>query len=161
MNKTTFENSVFAIYLLLLGICIGVEISVGILVAPVIFFPTNFLGEGVLTHFQSGILMTQIFLKFNMLFMFITIFILFYEIYTILKKRWDLTSLILAFIIICCAFLFVFYFTPFIVEAQALGPSATSSEKFLDMHKGSELVIKVALLAQVLLFFRKIFIKVK
>ena len=62
------------IYVVMLGIAIGVEIAAGAFIAPVIFFPQKYLGEGVLTHFQSGILMTQVFLKTNMLLMIVAVY---------------------------------------------------------------------------------------
>lgn len=161
MNKTALSKGLFITYLLLLGICIGVEISVGALVAPVIFYPASFLGNDVLTHFQSGILMTQIFLRFNMLLMFITVFLFFCEVAGYFKGKGDLFSFILILIILCCAILFVFYYTPFIVEAQSIGAKATLSEKFLSMHKASEVVLKVAIVMQICLFFRKIFVEIK
>ncbi|MCD8545194.1 MAG: hypothetical protein LRY52_10250 [Sulfurospirillum cavolei] len=54
-------KSLTSLYLMVLGVALGVEIAAGAFVAPVIFFPQKYLGEGVLTHFQSGILMTQVF----------------------------------------------------------------------------------------------------
>ena len=58
-------------YLFLLGICIGSELAIGIFMAPVIFYPSQYIGEGVLSHYQSGQLMTQVFLKYNILLIFI------------------------------------------------------------------------------------------
>ncbi|HEF3520623.1 TPA: DUF4149 domain-containing protein, partial [Campylobacter jejuni] len=52
-----------AVNLFLLGSIIGVELILGIVVAPVIFYPANLIGEGVLSHFQSGLMMTRIFIK--------------------------------------------------------------------------------------------------
>ncbi|EAH7779714.1 DUF4149 domain-containing protein, partial [Campylobacter coli] len=52
-----------AINLFLLAAMIGIELILGIVVAPVIFYPANLIGEGVLSHFQSGLMMTQIFIK--------------------------------------------------------------------------------------------------
>lgn len=159
--KGAFSKNIYITYLLLLGVCIGVELSVGVLVAPVIFYPTQFLGDGILTHFQSGILMTQIFLRFNIIFIFITIFLLIYEAYAYFVKRGDILSSVLVFLILCCAILFVLYYTPFIVEAQAIGAEATASEKFTNMHKGSEIVLKIAVIGQIALFFRRVWIELK
>ncbi|EHT1194916.1 DUF4149 domain-containing protein, partial [Campylobacter jejuni] len=43
-----------AVNLFLLASIIGVELILGIVVAPTIFFPQNLIGEGVLSHFQRG-----------------------------------------------------------------------------------------------------------
>ncbi len=48
-------KSLMVVYLAMLGIAIGVEIAAGAFIAPVIFFPQKYLGDGVLTHFQSGV----------------------------------------------------------------------------------------------------------
>ncbi|MGB2553916.1 DUF4149 domain-containing protein, partial [Campylobacter sp. MOP51] len=53
------------LYLLLLAALIGIEISIGAFVAPTLFYPQSIIGDGILTHFQSGLLMTNIFVKFN------------------------------------------------------------------------------------------------
>ncbi|MFV0480803.1 MAG: DUF4149 domain-containing protein [Campylobacteraceae bacterium] len=161
MKKTALQKNIFAAYLLFIGILVGVELSVGALVAPVIFYPTSFLGEGVLTHFQSGILMTQIFLRFNLLLMVITLFLLSFEVYIYFSKRFDFIGAVFLFIALVGSLLFVLYFTPYIVDAQKLGAAATASEEFRNIHKASELVIKVVLFAQIALFFRRIWVEFK
>ena len=55
------------VYLWCLGVMVGMELAAGIFVAPVIFFPQKLLGEGVLSHFQSGLLMTDIFVRMEMI----------------------------------------------------------------------------------------------
>jgi succinate dehydrogenase/fumarate reductase cytochrome b subunit len=54
--------------------------------------------------------------------------------------------------------LFVFYYTPYIVEAQAQGAGATTTDMFASMHKQSEWIMKVILIAQSILFGRRIWI---
>ncbi|MCD8478315.1 MAG: DUF4149 domain-containing protein [Sulfurospirillum sp.] len=75
------------LYLGFLGIAIGVEIAAGALVAPIIFFPQKYLGEGVLTHFQSGILMTQVFLKMNILIGFVALYSIIYEVQVMMARK--------------------------------------------------------------------------
>ena len=71
---------------MLLAVLIGAELTLGILVAPVIFFPQNIIGDGVLTHFMSGQMMTKIFLKFNYILLFISIAIMISELFDLRKK---------------------------------------------------------------------------
>jgi hypothetical protein len=156
LNKTALQKSFFTTYLLLIGICIGAEITVGALTASVIFFPNAYLGDGVLSHFQSGILMTQIFLRFNILLMICTFFMVAYEIYSYFAKNQDFISVVLLFIVLAGALTFALYFTPYIVEAQKLGAEATSTKEFKDIHGFSELTIKVVLIGQIALFFRRV-----
>lgn len=150
------SRSVTISYFLILGLMVGVEFSVGALMAPVIFYPAQFLGEGVLTHYQSGILMTQIFLRFNMILFFSVIVLWLFEFYMYIKVHKDKLSLILLLLATILIALFVFYYTPFIVEAQALGEEATQTAEFDKMHSMSEVVMKALMMVQIGLFFRRL-----
>lgn len=152
-------KSVMIIYLLLLGMAIGVEVAVGAFIAPVIFYPHTFLGQGVLSHFQSGILMTQVFLKSNMLFLIVAIYSVLFESFSwFIQKRRERISFSLAFLSLGLTVLFVWYYTPYIVEAQLQGALATTTEYFHTMHKQSEWVMKALLLVQGSLFFRRMWV---
>ncbi|MDY3133183.1 MAG: DUF4149 domain-containing protein [Campylobacter lanienae] len=143
-------------YLFLLGICIGAELAIGIFMAPVIFYPSQYIGEGVLSHYQSGQLMTQVFLKYNILLIFISSLILLFEILNLKGSEsfnYKISAFFLSLIIALLAMSFVFYFTPYILQAQKIGAEATATAEFLSMHKASEFVMKAMLLAQVALFF--------
>lgn len=143
-------------YLFLLGICIGAELAIGIFMAPVIFYPSQYIGEGVLSHYQSGQLMTQVFLKYNILLIFISSLILLFEIVNLKGSEsfnYKISAFFLSLIIALLAMSFVFYFTPYIIQAQKIGAEATATAEFISMHKASEFVMKAMLLAQVALFF--------
>ncbi|HEB9305424.1 TPA: DUF4149 domain-containing protein [Campylobacter coli] len=146
-----------AINLFLLAAMIGIELILGIVVAPVIFYPANFIGEGVLSHFQSGLMMTQIFIKMGYLLIFVSIFNLLFEIYSFIKEdmkfQIKFSKLILSILILILSLVFVVYFTNTIVEIQNLGEQATKSQEFLSIHNASEVVIKIILLMQVFLYF--------
>lgn len=152
-------KSLMVIYLAMLGIAIGVEIAAGAFIAPVIFFPQQYLGEGVLTHFQSGILMTQVFLKMNILLGFIALYSIIYEVQVwMMCKNYDLLSFILSLAIVISTGLFLFYYTPFIVHAQQLGAAETTTEIFAKMHKESEWVMKFLMMVQAGLLIRRSFL---
>ncbi|MDD5786432.1 DUF4149 domain-containing protein [Campylobacter lanienae] len=143
-------------YLFLLGICIGAELAIGIFMAPVIFYPSQYIGEGVLSHYQSGQLMTQVFLKYNIFLIFISSLILLFEIVNLKTSEsfnYKISAFFLSLIISLLAMSFVFYFTPYILQAQKIGAEATATAEFISMHKASEFVMKAMLLAQVALFF--------
>ncbi|WP_170000421.1 DUF4149 domain-containing protein [Campylobacter sp. RM9328] len=143
-------------YLFLLGICIGAELAIGIFMAPVIFYPSQYIGEGVLSHYQSGQLMTQVFLKYNILLIFISSLLLLFEIVNLKGSEsfnYKISAFFLSLIIALLAMSFVFYFTPYILQAQKIGAEATVTAEFVSMHKASEFVMKAMLLAQVALFF--------
>ena len=137
---------------------IGTELTLGILVAPVIFFPQNIIGEGVLTHFMSGQMMTKIFLKFNYILLFVSAFVAVSELFDLRKKlafSLKFSTFMLSFLNLALALSFVFIFTPFIVQAQSLGADATQTAEFVKMHSASEYVMKVMLVLQLILFFVK------
>ncbi|WP_263833089.1 DUF4149 domain-containing protein [Sulfurospirillum oryzae] len=149
-------KSIMVIYLAMLGIAMGVEIAAGAFIAPVIFFPHKYLGEGVLTHFQSGILMTQVFLKMNIVIGFVALYSIIYEVQVwMMRKNYDFLSFLLSFVIVITTGLFLFYYTPFIVHAQQLGAIETTTEAFATMHKQSEWVMKALMVAQFGLFVRR------
>ena len=151
MNK-----SLVVVYVALLGIAIGVEIAAGAFIAPVIFFPQKYLGDGVLTYFQSGILMTQVFLKMNLLIGFVALYSIIYEVQVwMMRKHFDFLAFGLSCVIVISTGLFLFYYTPFIVHAQQLGAEETATEVFAQMHKGSEWDMKILMLAQFALLVRR------
>lgn len=154
-------KSVLVVYLLSLGIIIGVEVAAGAFVAPVIFFPKHLLGEGVLSHFQSGILMTEIFLRMNFLLFIISVLSVIFEASLWITKQSvykDKYALVFSTIAFALMMAFVYYYTPFIVDTQSQGDVATTSELFRSMHKQSEWVMKALMMVQVGLFVRRGFL---
>lgn len=146
------------IYLFLLATLIGVELALGALFAPVIFYPQNIIGDGVLTHFQSGQLMTQIFIKYNYILLVVSVFSVIFESVNLkFSKNFykKISSFLLSLIALILAILFVFVFTDYILKAQNLGEIATQSAEFAKVHKGSEIVMKIMIFAQTILFFVK------
>jgi len=149
-------KSFMVIYLVMLGIAMGVEIAAGAFIAPVIFFPQKYLGEGILSHFQSGILMTQVFLKMNLVIGFVALYSIIYEVQVwMMRKNYDFLSFFLSLMIVVATGLFLFYYTPFIVHAQQLGSDQTTTEVFASMHKQSEWIMKALMVAQFVLFVRR------
>ena len=149
-------KSFMVIYLVMLGIAMGVEIAAGAFIAPVIFFPQKYLGEGILSHFQSGILMTQVFLKMNLVIGFVALYSIIYEVQVwMMRKNYDFLSFILSLGMVVTTGLFLFYYTPFIVHAQQLGALETTTEAFANMHKQSEWVMKLLMVTQFGLFIRR------
>jgi glucose-6-phosphate-specific signal transduction histidine kinase len=142
-----FRRVSFILYIIFLGFALGAIAIAGAITAPVIFHANDFLAEDVLSHFQSGIIMTEIFVRLNYILFILVFFVLFMEIRDYLKFKRDAISLTFGFIVVFTALLFVLYYTPFILEAQAIGPAATQSEAFEGMHKGSELDFKILLFA--------------
>jgi hypothetical protein len=72
-----------------------------------------------------------------------------------IKKEHDNFALVLSLFTLILTSLFIFYYTTFIVDAQLLGPQATMTAEFVKMHQESEWVIKILMMVQSVLLFRK------
>ena len=147
-----------SVYFLLRGALIGTELALGALVAPTIFYPQSILGDGVLTHFQSGKLMATIFVKFNYALLAVSVLIALCELASFrssVKFAAKFSMGMLCAINLALALSFVFYFTPFVMDAQAAGEAATQTAEFAQMHAASEWTMKLMLFAQLALFFIK------
>lgn len=153
-------SKILGIYLFLLAVLIGIELALGAFVAPTIFFPQSFLGDGVLSHFQSGQLMTQIFLKYNKILMIITAISFIFEMVNFNNNKsqnfnFRFSTLMLSVLNLILMVLFVLVFTDYIVEAQKAGAAAMQTAEFAKIHKGSEWTMKFMIIAQTILFFMK------
>ncbi|MCV6608279.1 MAG: DUF4149 domain-containing protein [Campylobacterales bacterium] len=143
-------------YILILGMAIGMILFAGVVVAPVIFNANDYLAGDLLTKFQSGIIMTQIFIKLNYFLIFLAFYVFLMEGYDFKMGKRDMATFSFSFLIICTSLLFVYFYTPFILEAQALGAEATKTEAFANMHKGSELDFKILLISLIGLLVTKL-----
>lgn len=96
------------VYLLLLGILGGSLITLGMMVAPIVFKAPSILPEFNLTLFESGKLMSQIIVRFNFLLGAIGFVVLLYEIISFIYSKRSLVYLILGVAIGALCLLFVF-----------------------------------------------------
>lgn len=129
------------LYFFLLSAMLGIELFVGIFIAPIIFFPEKFSLNLPLTLAQSGMLMSEIFIKLGYLLIGVSAIGVFYSFWNLKKLL-----LIISFLILLLAGIFVFYFTPIILQAQSLG--ATDTQSFQQIHSLSEYAIKLIALLQ-------------
>lgn len=144
------------LYLWILGVSAGVIITLGIFVAPVIFRAWSYLPELGISKFDSGILMTHIFVNSGYLLNVVAFFIIAFE---ILSFRLGISRplyIVFGGISVISIFLFTLYYTPYIIEVQKLGTEATSSSAFNSMHMQSEWVFKILLFTLSALFFSRI-----
>ncbi|PDW36465.1 hypothetical protein BB423_02960 [Helicobacter pylori] len=145
------------VYLLLLGILGGSLITLGMMVAPIIFKAPSILPEFNLTLFESGKLMSQIIVRFNFLLGAIGFVVLLYEIISFIYSKRSLVYLILGVAIGALCFLFVFYYTPYILNAQKVGEVALQSAEFARSRAQSEWLFKELLVLVCALFFLRLF----
>lgn len=131
------------IFIITLGATLGAGLLAGIVVAPTIFHSEVLLGSELLTRFQEGLLMTQVFERLAYVVNFLVIIAILYEVIkfkSFENTRW---SMIFTFLVVASGLLFTSYYIPQILEMQALGETATSSDVFESVHKGSELNFKL------------------
>ncbi|PDX51184.1 hypothetical protein BB483_00315 [Helicobacter pylori] len=145
------------VYLLLLGILGGSLITLGMMVAPIVFKAPSILPEFNLTLFESGKLMSQIIVRFNFLLGAIGFVVLLYEIISFIYDKRSLVYLILGVAIGVLCLLFVFYYTPYILNAQKVGEVALQSAEFARSHAQSEWLFKELLVLVCALFFLRLF----
>ncbi|WP_121043913.1 DUF4149 domain-containing protein [Helicobacter pylori] len=145
------------VYLLLLGILGGSLITLGMMVAPIVFKAPSILPELNLTPFESGKLMVQIIVRFNFLLGAIGFVVLLYEIISFIYSKRSLVYLILGVAIGALCLLFVFYYTPYILNAQKIGEVAIQSDGFARLHTQSEWLFKELLVLVCALFFLRLF----
>ncbi len=145
------------VYLLLLGILGGSLITLGMMVAPIVFKAPSILPEFNLTLFESGKLMSQIIVRFNFLLGAIGFVVLLYEIISFIYDKRSLVYLILGVAIGALCLLFVFYYTPYILNAQKVGEAAIQSAEFARAHAQSEWLFKELLVLVCALFFLRLF----
>ncbi|WP_305862959.1 DUF4149 domain-containing protein [Helicobacter cholecystus] len=136
------------IYQFLLAGIIGIELILGIVVAPAIFYPKDL--DEILSHFQSGIIMSHIFSQFGYILLGVSGFCLLYE---LLNYKGAYLRILLNLGITVLSIIFVFYFCSYIIQAQALGESATITPHFQEIHTWSEYTLKAILVFQCILFF--------
>ncbi len=144
---------------LLLASMIGVELFIGIVVAQQVFYPPRALNaEPLLNNFESGLIMAQIFLKFAYILIFVSFINFLYELFSSVKKL-KILKIFISFLILALSLLFLFYYTLPMLEVQdqilnaKLGMDYLDSEDFKSLHYQSELLVKVLLVFQVILYF--------
>ncbi|GAA8644380.1 hypothetical protein HpDR76_00610 [Helicobacter pylori] len=83
--------------------------------------------------------------------------VLLYEITSFIYYKRSLVYLILGVAIGALCFLFVFYYTPYILNAQKVGEAALQSAEFARSHAQSEWLFKELLVLVCALFFLRLF----
>ncbi len=152
MNK--YFKIITIAYLVLLGATLGAGLFAGIVVAPVTFHTEQWFGEGVLTHYQEGLIMTQSFVRLSYLVNFTLLVVFLYEGYKYKKFERDTITQVATFFVFATGLLFAHYYIPDILTMQMAGEAMTQSEAFLNTHKGSEINYKIFSLALLVLMVR-------
>lgn len=142
-------------YIFLLISVFSINIFLGIVVIPTIFNSENFLMVELLSKFQEGLLMTNIFIKLKFILALLVIYIFIFEFFFKWKNfRSDKVTMVTSFVVISTSLLFIGYYVPAIVEMQAIGEAMTSSQNFINLHQASEINFKVLSLMLLVLIYK-------
>lgn len=135
-----------ALYLWLIGLCIGAMVCSGMFAIPVIFKAYAFLPDLGITQYDSGILTAQIFNKLNILLNFTAIIIIIYELLAFkFSSKSSIILLGINTLSVLLIFIFTLYYTPTILEAQEMGAAYTATPEFEGVHVQSRIVFQVLL----------------
>jgi len=143
------------LYLMAVTATLGAVLVLGIFVAPVIFHSGAFLPNDLLSRYEEGMLMGEIFRRFGFWAYGMVVIVLIFEGNEYRRQRRDKWAIMSALLAVATLLMFAAVYIPKILAMQAEGPDATASEAFAALHSGSELDFKILAVALILLFVRR------
>jgi hypothetical protein len=143
------------LYLMMIAATLGGVLVLGIFVAPVIFHSGDLLPGHLLSRYEEGMLMGEIFRRFGYWAYVAAAVILVFEINEYRRQRRDKWAIMGALLAVATLLMFAAVYIPKILSMQAEGPDATASEAFASLHSASELDFKVLAVALIVLFVRR------
>lgn len=156
MNKKTIID---IFYLLTLAMTAGAVFVLGALVAAVVFHSEVYLTVPLLSRYEEGKIMGEIFRRFSYWAYFMTAVIAIYEVSRYKVMQIDKISILSALGSISTLLLFAAVYVPKILEYQSRGESAIDSS-FESLHKASEIDFKILLIMLLVLFSRRAYLMV-
>jgi len=143
-------------YLVILAATFGAVIVLGAIAAPVIFNPNKILVDISLDHFNSGIIMGEIFHRFSYWIYFVATVVIVYEAAMYKLGQRDAIAFGSAITVIFSSLMFSAVYSPKILSMQAIGVEATQSDTFRNVHLASELDFKILAVGLIVLFIRRL-----
>jgi len=143
-------------YLVVLAASFGAVITLGALVAPVIFNNSSLGMEIVLDRYNAGMMMAEIFRRFSYWLYGLAFYVLIYELYMYKLGQRDRYLFISASVIVFTSLMFSAVYSPKILAMQDLGREAIQSDTFVSIHKASEIDFKILAIALLVLFIRRL-----
>jgi uncharacterized membrane protein len=145
------------VYLLLVAMTAGAVAVLGICVAAVVFHSEFYLTLPLLSRYEEGKIMGEIFRRFSYWGYFMAAVITVYELYRYKVMQIDRVAILSALGSVGTILLFSAVYTPRILEYQGRGESAID-ESFEALHKASEIDFKLLLLMLLILFGRRAYL---
>jgi len=143
-------------YLVILAATFGAVLVLGAMVAPVIFNPNKILVDISLDHFNSGIIMGEIFHRFSYWLYFVATVVIVYEAVMYKLGQRDAIAFGSAITVVFSSLMFSAVYSPKILSMQAIGVEATQSDTFRNVHLASELDFKILAVGLIVLFIRRL-----
>ena len=143
-------------YLILLAATFGAVIVLGAISAPVIFHTDKILVDVTLDHYNAGIIMGEIFNRFSYWLYIVASAVVLYEAVMYKMGQRDAVAFASAITVVFSSLMFSAVYSPKILAMQAIGPEATQSDTFNNIHVASEIDFKILAIALVVLFVRRL-----
>ena len=140
----------------MLAASFGAVIVLGALVAPVIFHSDKVLVDIVLDHYNSGVLMGEVFHRFSYWLYVVVVGVTLYEAVKYKMGQRDAIAFGAGVTVIFSSLMFSAVYSPKILAMQAIGAEATQSTTFANIHMASELDFKILAVALIVLFVRRL-----
>jgi uncharacterized membrane protein len=145
-------------YLLLIAMTAGAVLILGAFVAAVVFQSEIYLTLPLLSRYEEGKIMGEIFRRFTYWAYFITAVIAVYEVSRYKVMQIDKISILSALGSIGTLLLFSAVYTPKILEYQTQGEDVMMQNSFESLHKASEIDFKILLITLLILFMRRAYL---
>ena len=143
------------LYLLAVAATLGGVLVLGALTAPVIFHSAALLPTPLLSRYEEGMLMGEIFRRFGYWAYAMAVIILAFEVNEYRRRRRDKWATMSALLAVATLLMFAAVYIPKILAMQAEGADATAGEAFASLHSASELDFKLLAVALIVLFVRR------
>jgi uncharacterized membrane protein len=144
-------------YLLLIAMTAGAVLVLGAFVAAVVFHSEVYLSVPLLSRYEEGKIMGEIFRRFTYWAYFMSVVIAVYEVARYKVMQIDKIAILSALGSIGTLLLFSAVYTPKILEYQTRGESAID-DSFEALHKASEIDFKILLVMLLILFGRRAYL---
>ncbi|MBD3799895.1 MAG: DUF4149 domain-containing protein [Campylobacterales bacterium] len=143
------------LYLLAVAVTLGAVLILGIVVAPVIFHSAALLPTDLLSRYEEGMLMGEIFRRFSYWAYVMAVIMLVFEGNEYRRQRRDKWAIMSALLGVATLLMFAAVYVPMILAMQAEGADATATEAFASLHSASEFDFKLLAVALIVLFVRR------
>ena len=155
MNKKAIID---VLYLLTIGMTVGAVLILGAFVAAVVFHSEMYLSIPLLSRYEEGKIMGEIFRRFTYWGYIMAAIIVWYEIVRFKSMQIDKIAIMAALGATGTLLLFSGVYSPKMLEFQQLGEVAMMNNSFESLHKASEIDFKILLVMLLILFCRRAYL---